>query len=56
MGEYVMIAMEPVTDSDGELDVFNITRNDRGQLLQTEEGDPDNVLRQDERWIFTTEE
>lgn len=40
-GEWLIIAMEPITDSDGRLDVFDVRRNDLGCWLYTAFGYPD---------------
>ena len=42
-----------ITDSDGDLNVFNVKRNDDGtQWLNGNNGRPDNVWNADNRWVF----
>ena len=41
------------TDSDGDLNVFNVERNDDGsQWLNSNYDNPDNVWNADNRWVF----
>jgi hypothetical protein len=42
-----------ITDSDGNLNVFNVKRNDDGkQWLNGNNGKPDNFWNADNRWVF----
>ena len=42
-----------ITDSDGNLNVFNVKRNDDGKLwLNANNGNPDNVWNGNNRWVF----
>ena len=41
------------TDSDGNLNVFNVKRNDDGkQWLNANNGHPDNFWNGNNRWVF----
>lgn len=41
MSEWILAAMEPIADSDGDLSVFNVARDEDGQWLNTNYVDPD---------------
>jgi hypothetical protein len=42
-----------ITDSDGNWNVFNVKRNDDGELwLNTNNGNPDNIWNADNRFVF----
>jgi hypothetical protein len=41
-----------VTDSDGDLNLFNVEHNDNGLWLNTNYGDPDNFWNPDNRFVF----
>lgn len=41
-----------ITDSDGNLNVFNVEHNDNGLWLNSNNGNPDNVWNPDNRWAF----
>lgn len=42
-----------ITDSDGDLNVFNVERNDDGkQWLNGNNGNPDNFWNGNNRWVF----
>lgn len=41
-----------VTDSDGNLKVFNVERNENGLWLNSNYGNPDNFWNGDNRWVF----
>ncbi|MFH1088418.1 MAG: hypothetical protein V1719_01085, partial [Patescibacteria group bacterium] len=51
-GEWIFIGMEPITDSDGDLNVFCVARADSDQWLLTDCADPDSVWRSSFRWVF----
>lgn len=52
-GEWLLIAMEPITGSGGGLDVFSVERNDGGrQWLSGRSGRPDYFWRGHNRWVF----
>ena len=52
-GEWLLIAMEPITDSGGDLDVFRVERNDDGtQWLIGDFGGPVSVWDAGYRWVF----
>ncbi len=40
------------TDSDGNLKVFNVERNDDGLWLNSNYANPDNKYNGDNRWVF----
>jgi len=41
-----------ITDSGGNLKVFNVEHNDNGQWLNSNNGNPDNVWNPDNQWVF----
>ena len=52
-GEWLLIAMEPITGSDGDLVVFRVSRDDDGeQWLLGRYGRPDIVWLAGNRWVF----
>lgn len=52
LGEWILIAMEPITGSVGALGVFLVGRRDDGQWLDTIYGDPDYEWSPGNRWVF----
>ncbi len=52
MGEYLLVGMEPVTDSDGYLRVFSVAHESDGQWLRGNDGNADNVWDGDLQWVF----
>lgn len=50
--EWLLIAMEPITDSVGNLRVFNVEHDDCGPIICNEVGNPDEFWRGDFRWVF----
>ncbi len=52
MDEWMVMAMEPVPDSDGDLSVFSVARFGGGQWLSTHCGGPGDVWSPDYRWVF----
>lgn len=52
-GEWVVIAMEPISDSDGDLCVFDVGRSDAGKRwLIARNGYPVNVWHGNRRFVF----
>ena len=51
-GEWILVAMEPITDSRGRLEVFSVERNEDGRWLSGDHGCPDNVWGGYDRWAF----
>ncbi|OGM93553.1 hypothetical protein A2935_02910 [Candidatus Wolfebacteria bacterium RIFCSPLOWO2_01_FULL_47_17b] len=52
LGEWLLVAMEPITDSDGTLYVFDVECNDDGRWLNGNYGNPDYFWGGDYRWVF----
>lgn len=52
MGEWVLIAMEPITDSDGYPHVFSVARDGRGRWLGAPYGRSGHFVLGDHRWVF----
>ncbi len=40
------------TDSNGNLKVFNVEHDDKGQWLNSNYGNPDNFWNGNNRWVF----
>jgi hypothetical protein len=55
-GEWLRIAMEPVTDSDGDLFVFSIEHDDDGLWLFGFNGNPGIFCYGNYRWVFMKKE
>ncbi len=51
-GEWLLVAMEPITDSDGDLSVFEVKHGFGGRWLGGNGGDPDCVWSPGNRWVF----
>jgi hypothetical protein len=51
-GESVFIAMEPIADSDGDLSVFSVRRDDGGLWLSSGCGEPDDFWSAGRQWVF----
>jgi len=51
-GEWVLVAMEPISDSDGYLLLFHVTHDDGGQWLGSYCGGPDDVWDADHVFVF----
>lgn len=52
-GEWFLVGMEPITDSRGNLSVFNVKRYGDGELwLGANYGDPGHFWRAGHRWVF----
>jgi len=52
MSEWLIIAMEPITDSGGVLDVFGVKHDDDGRLLDAHYGDPGCHWSPDRCFVF----
>jgi len=52
LGEWILIAMEPIADSDGGLDLFSVGRGDGGFWLRTLYGDSDGFWDPGSRFVF----
>lgn len=52
--EYLLVGMEPITDSDGSLNVFNVGHDDDGRWLRSGHGHADVVWRGDDQWVFVS--
>ncbi len=52
LNEWMVMAMEPITGSDGGLGVFNVEHYDVGRWLRSYSGDPDIMWNPDDRWVF----
>lgn len=51
-GEWILVGMEPITDSGGDLDVFRVERDGDARWLDGDYGLPDIVWGADYRWVF----
>ena len=51
-GECLLIAMEPITVSDGSLDVFCVVHDGDGRWLRTSYGRPESKYSSDTHWVF----
>jgi hypothetical protein len=51
-GEWLLIGMEPITDSNGFLDVFGVDCGVSELLLSTFDGNPDSLWGSGCRWVF----
>jgi hypothetical protein len=52
MNEWMLMAMEPITDSDGAPYVFSVGRHDDGRWLRSSDGNPGITWDPDDRWVF----
>ena len=52
LNEWLLIAMEPITDSGGDLSVFGVARDGRGLWLDGSSGHPGGVWNANDRWVF----
>ena len=52
LNEWLLIGMEPIRNSDGNLSVFNVARNDSELWLSSRYGYPVGVWDADDRWVF----
>lgn len=53
MGEWLLIGMEPIADSDGDLKVFDVARHGDGIWLHGHCGHPVDFWSGDSQWVFT---
>jgi len=51
-GEWILVAMEPITDSGGDLGVFDVGCDDSGLWLDSLWSIPGNVWITDDPWVF----
>ena len=51
-GEWILVAMEPIVDSDGDPKLFNVERNDSELWLNSNWSNPDNFWNADNQWVF----
>ena len=51
-GEWLIVAMEPITDSGGNLDVFSVKHDGNGLLLYGPSGHPDYFWHGNHRFVF----
>ncbi len=51
-GEWLIIAMNPITDSGGDLHVFNVAHDGLGLWLSSDFGNPGYFWRAGHRWVF----
>ena len=51
-GEWILVAMEPIVDSDGYPYVFSVKHHDSGLWLSSRWGDPDDFWYPGHRWVF----
>ena len=52
LDEWLCVAMEPIRDSDGDLGVFLVERDDDGLWLSSDYGRPDTLWLPDDRFVF----
>jgi hypothetical protein len=52
MGEWFLIGMEPIADSDGALEAFSVGHGGCGLWLSGSSGYPDSVWNPDLHWVF----
>jgi hypothetical protein len=52
LNEWMVMAMEPIANSDGDLGVFDVGHRGSGQWLYADYGDPGSMWRPDDRWVF----
>jgi len=50
--EWLIVGMEPITDSDGDLDLFSVGHFSDGLWLDTSDDYPDGVWHEDYRFVF----
>jgi hypothetical protein len=51
-GEWIHIGMEPIRDSIGDLDMFDVGRDDYGQWLGSDNGGPGCIWSAASQWVF----
>lgn len=52
LNEWMLMAMEPITDSVGDQYVFSVAHDGDGRWLHGYYGNPDNLWLPDDRWVF----
>lgn len=52
--EWIRVAMEPIADSNGDLDVFSVVRGGGERWLSGSRGHPDDEWRGDDRFVFAS--
>lgn len=52
LGEWLLVAMEPITDSRGSPDVFDVARSSSGSWLDGYSGCPGDFWGADRQWVF----
>ena len=52
-GEWLVVGMEPITDSGGDLELFGVERGDSGLWLSSCFDDPGGVWSSDDRFAFS---
>lgn len=52
IGEWILVAMEPITHSGGDLEVFSVDHARAGRWLYGFYGRPDRFWRAGRRWVF----
>ena len=52
MGEWILVGMEPISDSVGYLEVFHVMHDVDGRWLFGDFGHPDGVWSGDSSWVF----
>ena len=52
LNEWILIGMEPIRHSDGDLNVFNVEHRGGGLWLDGDFDNPDDVWYADSRWVF----
>lgn len=52
LGEWVLVGMEPITDSGGDPHVFRVARDEDGAWLDGAYGDAEGVWYGGDRWVF----
>ncbi len=53
-GEWLVIAMEPIKDSDGDADLFSVSRDSVGRWLHAYDGKPDIFWHAGDRFVFVS--
>ncbi len=51
-GEWILVGMEPIADSRGYLEVFDVDHGDSGRWLRSDYGYPDDFWHGCYRWVF----
>ena len=51
-GEWILIGMEPITDSNGNPNVFDVEHSGVGRWLRAGDGHADHFWNPEDRWVF----